>query len=160
MDMVHFNELFQMFFLQTKISAKKWSQKWPLIIIGVKLYSQCSLNCILPTFQYLYCLKVTISYKVDSKSLKLRKSDSLMSQREVRTSRYIWFFMSCFSSRKVRTPWQSRMHAAKGRLLRVFGMFVARCQRCNPAMTDNVTARLCLRGSPYKEEDCRKARKT
>lgn len=45
----------------------------------------------------------------------------------------------------------------EGRLLRVFGMFVARCQCCNPAMTDNVTARLCLRGSPYKEGDGRKA---
>lgn len=38
-----------------------------------------------------------------------------------------------------------------GHLLRVFGMFVARCQRCNPAMTDNVTARMSLRRSPDKE---------
>lgn len=45
----------------------------------------------------------------------------------------------------------------EGRLLRVFGMSVARSQRCNPAMTDNVTARFCLRGSPYKEGDGRKA---
>lgn len=44
-----------------------------------------------------------------------------------------------------------------GHLLHVFGMFVARCQRCNPAMTDNVTARLCLRGSPCKEGGGRKA---
>lgn len=46
---------------------------------------------------------------------------------------------------------------SEGRLLSVFGMFVARRQRCNPAMTDNVTVRFCLRGSPYKERDGRKA---
>lgn len=45
----------------------------------------------------------------------------------------------------------------EGRLPRVFSMFMARCQRCNPAMTDNVTARLCLRGSHYKEGDGRTA---
>lgn len=48
---------------------------------------------------------------------------------------------------------------SEGRLLRVSSLFVARCQRGNPAMTDNVTARLCLRGSPHKEGDGRKARK-
>lgn len=48
---------------------------------------------------------------------------------------------------------------SEGRLLRVSSLFVARCQRRNPAMTDNVTARLCLRGSPHKEGDGRKARK-
>lgn len=46
---------------------------------------------------------------------------------------------------------------AKGRLLRVLGMLVARRQHCNPAMTDNVTVRFCLRGSPYKDGDGRKA---
>lgn len=46
---------------------------------------------------------------------------------------------------------------SEGRLRLVFGMFVARRQRCNPAMTDNVTVRFYLRGSPYKEGDSRKA---
>lgn len=130
----------------------------PKITKRVKLYSRRSLNRIMPISQQcLYCLKVTTSYKVDSKSLILKESDSSESQREVLASdtysvSWVVFLVEGFVPRG-----RAERMRRKGRLLRVSGMFVARCQCCNPAMTDNVTARFCLRGSPYKETDGRKA---
>lgn len=59
--------------------------------------------------------------------------------------------MKLFFSSSGSYPMAEPSACRAGHLLCVFGMFVARCQRCNPAMTDNVTARLSLRRSPDKE---------
>lgn len=89
---------------------------------------------------------VSTSYKVESKSLTIRKSDCWVPEGSF-GFRFLHCFKSCFFyCRRLCTPWLSRSHAARVASFASSAYLWQGAKRCNPPMTNNVTARFCLRG--------------
>lgn len=114
-----------------------------LIIMRTKLYSQHSQQCEYSRLQLQSWVKVTYNKEIWLLSVPGGSSGF----------RFLHCFKSCFYCHRLCTPWQSRSHAVRVASFASSAYLWQGAKCCNPPMTNNVTARFCLRGCSHKGGD-------